>query len=283
MKISTILFSNLLFASAVFAALSGLAERVQGRKDRRAGAGSGFPIPANTLETSGPEEKLGNATILSANWAGGLIQAPPSGTNFFAVAGSFVVPLPAPPVSGPGTWYGTAWVGIDDSNAILQSGVDWGVTVSSSGAYSYQFNAWWEWYPNAWTDYDLVVNAGDQVTILCDAGSTSAANCATVNQNTGVEVTTGLSAPSSSTTLVGTNVMWIVEDFSSGGLVPFANFGTVTFTDCVAVAGVESKNGQNVYPNSGTAVAVELVANGTVITAVTFPENTTDVVEVTYI
>jgi hypothetical protein len=30
------------------------------------------------------------------------------------------------------------------------------------------------------------------------------------------------------------DVEWIVEDFSSGGLVPFANFGTVGFTDTVA-------------------------------------------------
>lgn len=185
-------------------------------------------------------------------------------------------------MAGAGTWWGTAWVGIDDSDAILQSGVDWGVTVSSSGAYSYQYNAWWEWYPNGWTDYNLVVNAGDQITVLCDAGTTSTAACATTNQNTGVSVTTGLTAPGTAT-LQGTNAAWIVEDFSSGGLVPFANFGTVTFTDCVAVAGVNSANGQNVYPNSGTAVAADIVANGAVITSVTFPMDTTNVVEVSYI
>ncbi|KUJ12343.1 concanavalin A-like lectin/glucanase [Mollisia scopiformis] len=283
MKLSTSILSSVLFASAAVAAPSTLAERVQARKERRANPGSShLPIPAP--DSAGFATEPGNATLYYTNWSGGIIQSPPSGTTFFAIDGSFVVPEPAPPVSGAGTWYGTAWVGIYDNNAILQSGVDWGVTVSSSGAYSYQYNAWWEWYPNGWTDYNLVVNAGDQISVLCDAGSTSSANCLTVNQNTGDQVSQTLTAPSSSSTLQATSAAWIVEDFSSGGLVPFANFGTVTFTDCTAVAGVNFANGQNLYPNSGTATPADIVASsGSVITAVTFPEDTSNIVEVTYI
>jgi hypothetical protein len=110
--------------------------------------------------------------------------------------------------------------------------VDWSVTVSSSGDYSYAFDAWYEWYPNESTYVDLVVNAGDVITIWCETTTPSAGFCIINNESTGVSNTYDFSAPSSQPTISGTTVEWIVEDF----MPPFANFGGVTFTNCVAVA-----------------------------------------------
>ena len=62
--------------------------------------------------------------------------------------------------------------------------------------------------------------------------------------------------------LCGENAEWIVEDYSvNGGLVPFANFGTVTFTDASA-----EYPGGPVSPAS--ASIIDLVVNGAVISSV---------------
>jgi hypothetical protein len=59
------------------------------------------------------------------------------------------------------------------------------------------------------------------------------------------------------------DVEWIVEDYSSNGLVPFANFGTVSFTN----AGASLSNGQGI--GSGNADTIDLVANGQAVTQTT--------------
>jgi hypothetical protein len=110
------------------------------------------------------------------------------------------------------------------------------VTVDSSGDYSYSYTAFYEWYPYAETIVDLVVNAGDVITVWCESTTPSVGFCIINNESTGVSNTYDMSAPSSQPTISATTVEWIVEDFSEGGLVPFANFGGVTFTNCVAVA-----------------------------------------------
>jgi hypothetical protein len=57
------------------------------------------------------------------------------------------------------------------------------------------------------------------------------------------------------------DVEWIVEDYSSGGLVAFANFGTVKFTNAVA----NLNGGQTI--GSANANTIDIRANGQVITA----------------
>lgn len=91
-----------------------------------------------------------------------------------------------------------------------------------------------------------------------------------------------MSAPSSSSTLQAQSAAWIVEDYSSGGLVPFANFGTVTFTDCNAEAAVDFSGGQDVPLTSEVGTEADIVANGAVITAVTFDDSSNSL-QVTYV
>ena len=130
-------------------------------------------------------------------------------------------------------WYiGGAWVGLRDSQGLVQSGVGWSVTVDSSGHYSYSFGLWYEWFPGPPTTVDMAVAPGNVIDIWCEITTSSTAFCIINNISTGVENTYQLSAPSSAPTITPLEVDWIVE--VQGTL---ANFGAVTFTNCFAVAG----------------------------------------------
>jgi len=74
--------------------------------------------------------------------------------------------------------------------------------------------------------------------------------------------------------LPGTSAEWIVEDFTSGSsLVPFADFGSVTFTGASALI-----NGATVTPGGGAAVIIDLEdANGNIITSTTVSGGTVTV------
>jgi len=142
------------------------------------------------------------------------------------------VPTPKVPSGGSSRteYAASAWVGIDGDTcqtAILQTGVDFYVEGSSVS-----FDAWYEWFPDyAYTFSGFAVNAGNQIRMTASATSTSAGSVKIENLSTGKSVTHSFSGESDR--LCETNAEWIVEDFSSGSsLVPFANFGTVTFTGC---------------------------------------------------
>lgn len=70
--------------------------------------------------------------------------------------------------------------------------------------------------------------------------TTSTTGSATIeNLTTGKTVTKNLTSTSA---LGGENAEWIVEDFEEGdSLVPFADFGNVTFTNCVASTSASSE------------------------------------------
>jgi hypothetical protein len=246
---------------------STIAERMQRRAQRLQAmheAGSSAPaVPANI--TSGP--------FLNANG--------PTGETFNVVMASFVVPIPEPPTTGAGVWWGTAWVGIDGftyGNAILQTGIDWGVEVLADGTVEYGYWGWYEWYPNGWSDFNFAVEGGDTIELIVEAPTLSEGYCAISNQRTGLSVSQMLTAPSNASNLAGQNAEWIVEDFSSGGLVPFADFGTVTFTQCAAGAG-----GTVLGVNASSVSTVDIInaTSKNPITKVSFPA--ADEVAVTYI
>jgi hypothetical protein len=74
--------------------------------------------------------------------------------------------------------------------------------------------------------------------------------------------------------LQGASAEWIVEDFTSGNsLVPFANFGTVTFTGATAVI-----NGATVSASSDSPVNIELESStGSILTSTTISGSTVTV------
>lgn len=246
MKFSAILLlaaATLTLAAPRNSKRSGLAARIA----RREAARSGQPLILTEASANARTEALeaGNAThvtLESTNWAGAILTAPPAGQTFNAVSASFTVPTPSKPAGVSGSSFAaSAWVGIDGDtaqNAILQTGVDF--NLASSGSVS--FDAWFEWFPLDSTDFTgIPIKAGDVIAISVVASSSSEGTATIENTSTGVTVSKVISAPDTAAHLQGQNAEWIVEDFEEGdSLVPFADFGTVVFTNTVAKTEAET-------------------------------------------
>ncbi|RDL42338.1 uncharacterized protein BP5553_02317 [Venustampulla echinocandica] len=271
MKFS-LLLSTGLFATSIVAAPRGrgLAHRVASRTSRTG-------LPAQILD---PLDRIlagqdGNATHVSYsnNWSGAVLTAPPAGTTFSAVSGKFAVPVPSTPKGGPDASHSASiWAGIDGDtfqNSILQAGID--VTVTKSGAAeAVTYSAWYEWYPNyainiASTAFSF--KEKDVISISITSSSSTKGTIVLSNINTGKSFSKTLEAPSAAAALGGQNAEWIVEDYSqNGALVPFANFGTVHFSECVAKAGTT-----NVGTKGAEIINLKVKDTGKVLTDVTIP------------
>ncbi|GAD94734.1 aspergillopepsin, putative [Paecilomyces variotii No. 5] len=198
----------------------------------------------------------------SSNWAGAVL----IGTGYTKVTGTFTVPIPSVP-SGSGLfeeYCASAWVGIDGDTctaSILQTGVDFCVQGSSVS-----YDAWYEWYPDYAYDFSgITISAGDVVTVTVDATSSSAGTATVENVSTGQTVTHSFSGERDK--LCEYNAEWIVEDFeSNGSLVPFADFGTVTFSGATA-----TDDGSTVGPSGATILDIE--QNNEVMTSVSVSGN----------
>ncbi|PQE26616.1 aspergillopepsin-2 precursor protein [Rutstroemia sp. NJR-2017a BVV2] len=266
---------NTLFAATALAAPrgnAGLASRMQ-----RRGFGARQSLPNKKSPT------ITNQTNVeySENWSGAIITSPPSGETrltaalqWKTVTGTFTVPTPSKPSgsSNEEYWAASAWVGIDGDTcetAILQAGIDFIITESGE----YEYDAWYEWYPDYAYDFDLTVSAGDVIKTTVEATSLKAGTATIENVTTGKTVSISLSSSSS---LCGENAEWIVEDFESGSeLVALADFGTVTFTDCSAATSETSEG-----VSDATVIDIES-DEGKVLTSVTL-ESSSEIV-VTYV
>jgi len=263
MKFAAVLLTDLVLAGAALAApRGGLAERVKARALR---AHLSHPLlPA--ISIGGLDRENTSHVEYSGNWAGAVIESPPAGQTFNGVSAVFTVPTPsAPSGSRSGFSAASAWVGIDGDTyqkAILQTGIDF--TVDEDGSVSY--DAWYEWYPDYAYDFPgFLISAGDVISLSVAASSSSKGTVVIENQTTGQKVTKTLSAPSASSTLGGQNAEWIVEDFEQNGqLVPFADFGTVVFTDAVAQTASET------IDLSGATI-LDIRQDGQVLTNVSIP------------
>ncbi|KAF2150180.1 hypothetical protein K461DRAFT_229733 [Myriangium duriaei CBS 260.36] len=205
-------------------------------------------IPGNA--TAGPNEQHDN---YSDNWGGAVL----IGNGFKSVIGTFTVPSISVPSGGdPNAFYSsTAWVGIDGdtcSSAILQTGVDFTI---ENGQVSY--SAWYEWWRQNSIDFTgISFSAGDSVQLYVQAYSTTSGIATIENLSNGQKVSHQFKNEGSIGELCETNAEWIVEDYEiNKQLVPLADFGTVTFTDCSA------SDGQYNYGVSG-ATLLQLSSNG---------------------
>lgn len=129
----------------------------------------------------------------------------------------------------------------------------------------------YEYLPASLIAYSgISVSAGSVVTVTATKTGTNSGT--TTLTSGGVTVSHTFSGQSSP--LPGTSAEWIVEDFESGGSeVPFANFGTVTFTGSSAVV-----NGATVTPGGDAATIIYLEENSKVLTATTVSGGTVTVV-----
>ncbi|KAH8896866.1 acid proteinase [Thozetella sp. PMI_491] len=234
----------------------------------RAGT-SGPRLPASDVDLDVIESvEAGNGTAhveYSSNWAGAVL----IGSGYKSVTGTFVVPTPKAPSGGSSStqYAASAWVGIDGDtaqNSILQTGVDFYI---QNGRAS--FDAWYEWYPDyAYTFSGITISAGDTIQVTVTATSTKAGTAVVKNVSTGKSVSHTFTGQSAA--LQELNAEWIVEDFSSGGsLVPFANFGTVTFTGATATtsSGTVGPDGSTIIDirQNGKALTDASVTNGKVV------------------
>jgi len=210
-----------------------LAERANG--GRRSQTNQRLPVKNESSETG-----ISNVEY-SSNWAGAVLVA--SAATYSSVTATFV----AQGCSGSSGAAVSYWVGIDGDTcgtAILQTGID--CTVGGG------YDAWYEWYPANAFDFNLSVSEGDTITVTVTASSSSAGVAKITNVSTGSSVSKSFSGESNK--LCQTNAEWIVEDFEEGGsLVPFANFGTVTFTG--ASAGLIG--GGSVGPSGASILDIE--------------------------
>ena len=186
----------------------------------------------------------------SSNWGGAVIVS----SDITQVQGTFTVPQPSPPSGGSSSteYCGAAWVGIDGDTCqtgLIQTGVFWCV---QDGQYSYE--AWYEYIPEASIAFNGIdVSAGDVITVTVTRSGDNGGTTTLENTSTGQQGTHTFSGQTDGT-LCGTNAEWIVEDFEEGSsLVPFADFGTVTFTGSSAVIG-----GSTVSAGSGSPEIIDL-------------------------
>jgi len=242
---SAAVFSQVLLAASALAAprLSSR-DRFERRLSRRAAGRQSQPrLPATGIA---PEVSNSSNVEYSSNWAGAVISE--TSATWTAVTGTFVIPKPSAPSGN--TAYASAWVGIDGDtcgNAILQTGVDFNV---ESGSVS--FDSWYEWYPDYAYDFSgISFSVGDTVTVTVKASSKTGGTATITNESTGKTVSHTFSGQPS---LCEFDAEWIVEDFESGSsLVPFADFGTVTFTNAVAT----KSGGSTVGPSGATIIDIE--------------------------
>lgn len=265
MKLS-LLVSTLLCASVAVAA-PGTAMRRERARKRMEARKSNPRLPVSSLFGGQVDTTAVNTSHVqySSNWAGAVLV----GSGYKSVTGTIVVPTPKTPSGGSSRteYAASAWVGIDGDTcetAILQTGVDFYVQGSSVS-----YDAWYEWYPDYAYDFSgISISAGNTIKMTVTATSTGAGSAVIENVSTGKTVTHTFSGESNK--LCETNAEWIVEDFESGNsLVPFANFGTVTFTGASATtsSGSVGVSGATIIDiKQGSTVLTDCSASGSSVT-----------------
>ncbi|KAL4939154.1 hypothetical protein BDV06DRAFT_41320 [Aspergillus oleicola] len=263
MKLTAALASAILAGTAVAAPLT--AAR-QARNARRSTSNRQSHPPYKPDTTEILELNSTAHVEYSSNWAGAVL----IGTGYTSVTGEFTVPTPSVPTGGSSfeEYCASAWVGIDGdtcSTAILQTGVDFCVQGSQVA-----FDAWYEWYPDYAYDFSGIdISAGDSIRVTVDASSLTTGTATVENLSTGQTVTHTF-AGGVDGSLCETNAEWIVEDFSSGNeLVPFADFGTVTFTSAEATgrSGTVGPSGATIIDiQQGSDVLTSVSVSGSSVT-----------------
>jgi hypothetical protein len=138
-----------------------------------------------------------------------------------------------PAVTGASTAYASVWVGIDGStsNTVEQLGTDSDI-LNGQPVYS----AWYEMYPKGSVTIQttnsgtkMVITPGDTITasVTYDGNQFLLQMTDTTRNET-------FSIAQTMKRVARSSAEWIVEAPSGGGILPLANFGTATFTNCSA-------------------------------------------------
>ena len=184
------------------------------------------PIPASAGHHAVQgRPRLRNANGTSQNWSGYAAETSLSSPQDGAVTdvkGSWIVP--AVTASSSSKTYSSAWLGIDgySDGTVEQIGTeqDW-----SNGQAVYY--AWFEMYPKfGYLISGFPVNPRDS--IACEVQNNGNGTYTLTIRNATFSITQRLKRA------LNQSAEWVMEAPYSGGILPLADFGTITFSNCGA-------------------------------------------------
>jgi hypothetical protein len=190
------------------------------------------------------------AMVTSTNWSGYAITG--SKGSVTEVKGSWIVP--SVNCTATSTASSAFWIGIDGytSNTVEQVGTD-----SDCESGSPQYYAWFEFYPHlSFTLDKFPVRPNDVLSAEVQAGSKGAFTVSITNVTTGQSFSTTTKMPSASQT----SAEWIIE----GGVLPLADFVSVSFENCSYTAGNNGPQSIGPFTNSNVDELTMVTKDGTV-------------------
>jgi hypothetical protein len=199
----------------------------------------------------GRMHRISNST--STNWSGYAV----TGSRFTSVSASWTEPT----VTCSGTAYSSFWVGLDGdtSGTVEQTGTD----ADCSGS-TPQYYAWYEMYPKFPVNLPGAVRPGDKLSASVTTNGSGSFTLTITDSTQGWKNTTN--ARLKSAKLASAEVIAEAPS-SSGGVLPLANFGTVSFSGATANGKVLTSSTPNIDPitmASGSTVKAQpsSISNG---------------------
>jgi Peptidase A4 family len=179
-----------------------------------------------------PNHKITNST--STNWSGYAV----TGSRFTSVSASWTEPT----ATCSGTAYSSFWVGLDGdtSNTVEQTGTD----ADCSGS-TPQYYAWYEMYPKFPVNLRGTVRPGDHLSASVTTDGRGGFTLTISDTTQGWTNTTN--ARLKSAKLASAEVIAEAPS-SSGGVLPLANFGTVSFSNATANGALLTSSTPNIDP-----------------------------------
>jgi hypothetical protein len=181
--------------------------------------------------------------VKSLNWSGyGATANPAAADTVVTVTGSWTVPAVTSTAPTGQAAYSAIWVGIDglDDGTVEQLGTLQAAEVVSAGRGKTEtetaYCAWVEMYPAPMVELSGPVEPGDVITasVTWDGKGT----CTLYMRDATQGWTYGPTKVAGSSSAEDMSAEWVVEAPSSGsGILPLADFGTVTLTGCSAQIG----------------------------------------------
>jgi Peptidase A4 family len=199
----------------------------------------------------GRMHRITNST--STNWSGYAV----TGGRYTSVSSSWTEPT----VSCSGTAYSSFWVGLDGdtSGTVEQTGTD----ADCSGS-TPQYYAWYEMYPKFPTNYSNPVKPGDHMSASVTTNGSGSFTLTISDSTQGWTKSTN--ARLKSAKLASAEVIAEAPS-SSGGVLPLANFGTVSFSGATVNGSVLTSSTPGIDPitmQSGSTVKAQpsSISNG---------------------
>jgi hypothetical protein len=194
----------------------------------------------------------GPSAVLSSNWSGYAVAT--SAGAVTDVNGSWIEPTLHSPSAA--NTYSAFWVGIDgySSGTVEQIGTDLDTNASGKAVYY----AWYEMYPSSPVDLSMKINPGDQMSgdVKYTGSNKFTLTLTDVTTNTTFSTSQTLRSANRS------SAEWITEaPSSSRGVLPLADFGTVSFSGASAtISGTTGAIDNQAWP-SGNPISITMVGS----------------------